>query len=115
MQINNLIDHCRYYKGEDNNPFDGKDPNKAMFWFYEKYWVDAKNQSTKNNEAGRYKKNLISEYLTEYNNNGLANFSFNDNTPVTLKALLFNRYSHFSMCDAEGFKKFYLKEYLGEK
>ena len=115
MQINNLIDYCRYYKGEEINPFEGKDQNKAMFWFYEKYWVNFKTQAANNNEAGKHKENLISEYLTDYINCGLSNFSFNDNTPVTLKALLFNRYNHFSMCDVEGFKAFYLKEYLGEK
>ena len=36
-----------------------------------------------------------------------------DNTPVTLKALLFNRYSHWMGCNTDGFKKWYKKEYHG--
>lgn len=105
MRINNLIDYCRYYKGEEENPFEGKDQNKAMFWFYERHWV---NEISKN-------ENLISEYLSDYLRNDLDNFSFNDHIPITLKALLFNRYNHWNMGGAEGFKEFYLKEYLGEK
>ena len=109
-----LIELCRYYKGEEDNAFEGKDQNKSMFWFYERAWVNFMAKTADRNENGRFANNLISEYLTEYTLKGLTNFSFNDGVPITFKALLFNRYQHWSMGDAEGFKEFYIKEYLGK-
>ena len=110
---NDLLKFCRYYHGGDKNPYEGKDQNKAMFYCYEKAWIDLMTQSNENAEAERGINNLISEYLTDYLNNGLVNFSFNDNVPLTLKALLFNRYQHWNMGGIDGFKDFYLNEYLG--
>ena len=33
-----LLTSCRYYKGENENPY--KDGNKALFWDFEKNWID---------------------------------------------------------------------------
>ena len=43
---------------------------------------------------------LISDISTVY-------LERNDNIPASLKALLFNRFSHWSGCDTEGFKRWY--------
>lgn len=33
-----LLKFCRYYKEEDDCPFD--DPNMSVIWFYERVWVE---------------------------------------------------------------------------
>lgn len=106
MENKELLKFCRYYKGGKINPYIGKDQNKAMFWEYERYWVL---QSKKDG--------AFSEALTDYVNNDLDQFNFNDGVPVTLKAVLFNRYAQtaYSLRDAvEPFKEFYKKEYLSK-
>ena len=110
-----LLKFCRYYKGEEENPYENINQNEAMFWFYEKSWISFITGSYGNVSAERNAKNLISEYLTDYLNSGLANFSFNDGIPLTLKTLLFNRYQHWNMSGVDGFMKFYKKEYLKER
>jgi hypothetical protein len=87
---------CKYYKGEFENPY--KDQNKEMLWFYESMWYNSE------------KKYDTGEYIAY----GLENFMGNDSVPITLKALLFNRYAKgcFSLQDAvQGFKEFYHKYY----
>ncbi len=37
MKKSDLLKYCRYYKGEDNSPFE--EQNKSMLWFYERSWV----------------------------------------------------------------------------
>lgn len=94
--------YCKYYKGENSNPFEEKDQNKAMLWFYEQWWIKT------------YKTADFEEYLTDYSLMGLSQFEAQDSTPVTLKALLFNRYakqSHSLLSAVEGFKEFYKKYY----
>lgn len=98
-----FIELCRYFKGEEQNPYDGKDQNKAMFWEYERYWVLESSKREPN----------FSDMLTEYLNNDLLNFCFSDGVPTTLKSLLFNRYQKWNMSGVNGFKDFYLNEYLG--
>lgn len=38
----------KYYKGEAQNPFEGKNQNAAMWWFYEKHFdsLFIKNESS---------------------------------------------------------------------
>ena len=102
MESEDLIKYCRYYKGEEQNPFDKFDQDKAMLWFYEMCFVK---------HGQRYDYNdLLSEYAVV----GLTSFAKDDGVPIELKALLFNRYSKtaYSMMDAaEPFKEFYLKYY----
>lgn len=102
---NNLLQFCRYYKGEDECPL--KDNYQRMFWYYEKDW-------TQMVESGQTE---ISEtFLNEYVRCGLTDFQFDDDTPVTLKATLFNRFCKSSglpmLENKEPFKKFYLEKYL---
>lgn len=101
-----FIELCRLYKGEVDNPYIGTQ-NKAAIWDYERAWVI---------ESLRTKCSLLSEYVGEYIALGLAQFSSCDGVPLSLKALLFNRYArtHYSMIDAvEPFKDFY-KTYFAD-
>lgn len=105
MLNKDLLRFCRYFRGGEHNPYLGRDPNKAMFWEYERYWA----LETSKKEPD------FSEMLTNYVNSGLDNFSYDDGVPMTLKSLLFDRYAKtaFSMREAaEHFKEFYLREYL---
>lgn len=106
MNKKDSLQFCRYYKGEAQNPFIDKDQNKALLWDYEKAWVE-QNFSDNGRES-------LAEYLSEFSHAGLSLFEMQDDTPASLKALLFNRYakSSFSMSDAvEPFKEFYKKYY----
>lgn len=105
MSNKDLLRFCRYYRGEPKNPYEGRDQNKSAFWDYERFWVL---------EASKREPNF-SEVLDNYIACGLNNFSFNDGVPMTLKALLFDRYAKtaISMREAaEHFKEFYVREYL---
>lgn len=111
-----MILSCRYYKGEEKSPYeeilhgnsklsDEKHAvvqNRDMFWFYEKCWVHC--QLNGGNESGN-----IEEYLAY----GNVDFNDEDGTPLSLKALLWNRYYHFSWSpsDREAFYEFYNKYY----
>lgn len=101
MNKSDLLTLCHYYKGEENDPF--RDQNKSMLWFYERAWVfDTQNNSNK-----------LSYTSEEYIRLGLGQFEQFDDIPLSLKALLFNRYARtcYSIAEAvEPFKRFY-KEY----
>lgn len=96
-----LLTLCRYYKGEEHNPF--RDQNKSMLWSYERAWVyDMLNDS-----------DSLSSAIDDYIRVGLGLFEQFDKIPLTLKALLFSRYARTSNSIAEAvepFKRFY-KEY----
>jgi len=94
---------CKFYKGEEEYPYeDASSPaNSYMFWFYEKCWCRMSDRERKWNTE-------------EYTAHGLADFRKDDGTPISLKALFFNRYCHW--CggygnEAEGYKEWYIKEY----
>ena len=95
-----LLKSCRYYKGEPSNPYEGKDPNKAMLWSYEQSPAD-------------------SGTLEDYEAYGLKSFNADDGVPISLKAFLFNRFMHWQggngmEADREGFKRFYRRFYMGK-
>ena len=102
---NQTLKFCRYYRGEKENPFEGKDPDKAMLWFYEMSWVSAW-------ERGRTED--YDEMIGDYVGVGLGRFEPMDGIPVSLKALLFNRYAKTARSQVEAvepFKRFYKKYY----
>ncbi len=101
----------KYYKSEQTNPYEGRDQNKAMLWFYERCYkltiVNAK-----------YNDNPFEEYISDYIRSGLGYFEYSDGVPITLKAYLFNRYAKGSQSLAEAvepFKKFYMEYYKEKK
>ena len=106
MAHEDAIRFCKYYKGEEQSPY--SEQNESMLWFYEKAWVY---ELLNNGESFGL---MLEEYLLV----GLADFEKFDDTPITLKALLFNRYCKTaqSMLSAvEPFKEFYHKYYTNHK
>lgn len=100
-----LLKQCRYYRGEKENPFEGKDPDKAMLWGYERGWVS---------DWARGRTDGYDEMINDYVRVGLGRFEPMDGIPVSLKALLFNRYAKMeqSLLDAvEPFKEFFREYY----
>lgn len=98
MTREELIGKCRYYGGEDERP-PGVD---ASFWYYEQHWCDNMLKEK------AYERQMEAEYQAY----GLSDWRKNDGVPMSLKALLFNRFSHWMGCRVEDFKKWYLTEYL---
>lgn len=95
-----FIDYCRYY----GHKVDDEKQNVQMFVRCEKAWLDAVQNSTDN-----------SYIMSEYINAGLTDFERYDNTPILLKAILFNRFIQYNeRVDIDGFKDFYLREYIGQ-
>lgn len=105
MDKKDLLRFCRYYKGEKVNTI--SDPNKRLLFGYEESWIDM--------NFTHDGKNQLAEYIDDYSRAGLSMFEMQDDTPASLKALLFNRYCHYnsgSMIECvEPFKKFYQKYY----
>lgn len=102
MDDKSLLKFCRYYKGESSLP---KNTN-ANFWEYEKKWVEMMLSDDP----------MLSQYLNDYIAYGIGGFEQMDDTPITLKSLLFNRYAHWSIGDiVHGFKMWYKNEYYSEK
>jgi hypothetical protein len=109
LEKDKLICLCRYYRGEKDNPYtqEGEDLNRGMLWFYEYAWVNHMLQKKENEGNGS-----LSEYLSDYINAGLRDFRASDTIPITLKALIFNRYMRGSMDgDTKPFMNFFNKYY----
>lgn len=107
MTRDELIAQCKYYNGEDKNPFEGIDRDKSTLFFYESKWVEF-------NEEGETE--LLEAYIERYEYAGLTDLD-TDNIPKSLKALLFCRWCHCSggydeKIHAKSFRPFY-KEYYG--
>lgn len=115
-----LLDFCGYYNGEEENPFNerlqqNEQSNSRisselehqlqvsrMFWYYEECWV----KFTLNMECGF-------SYCGEYLRDQLEDFLKDNGTPITLKALLHNRFFHWSggYDTVDGFKQWYIDNY----
>lgn len=92
-----LILDCRIYDGSNEPNFPG---------WYEECWVDF------HEGDNSYLDSMTKNYIQA----GLKDFSSNDGTPISLKALLFNRYMHwvgiYSHEDGyKGFKNWYIEQY----
>ena len=78
-----LLSQCRYYNGESEPPRSLPE-GCALMWDYEWHWVQ---RSLKNDPTMEQFQTMIEEFHLE-NKDG-------DKTPLTLKALLLNRYLHW--------------------
>ena len=94
------LQFCRYYKGEEKSPY--KNDMQSLLWDYERIWIDL---SVK-------KDNYLGKMLDDYLAAGLQSFEKADNTPATLKALLYNRYEHWTQGTSDGFKQWYKNVYI---
>lgn len=99
MKKEDLLKYCRYYKGEKSPPKE----IKSTFWNYEKKWIELSDEDNIH----------LDEMITIYVSKGLGRFEHDDNVPLTLKALLFNRYSHWNVNpNVNEFKQWYKTEYI---
>ena len=71
-----LVKQCRYYKGEEESPYEGVDQDKDMLWFYESHWVMS---------------GTSEDILSDYHRLHIS--TDNISIPTSLKALLFNRFA----------------------
>lgn len=83
---------CKYYNGNNDDT--------SILASYEQVWL-------KNCEDEGSLNNII-----EYIYYGLMRFAEDDNTPISLKAMLFNRYCHWVRADVDGFKQWYNEFYV---
>lgn len=101
MKEQGLIAFCRHYKGEENTP----DPQGSI-WRYERFWVE---ENMKDDPG-------FGKFLDDYLSAGLRTFNMYDDTLVTLKAVLFNRFMQQAegMARVEDFKSWYDRFYIGK-
>lgn len=99
MKREEVIKHCKYYKGEKECPYT---ETEGVLWGCEKSYVDMCSEGATD---------LLYMYVSEYMSVGLGTYRSTDNIPVSLKALLYNRYSNWNMADQEEFKTWYNKYY----
>lgn len=95
-----LLKFCRYYNGDKDCK--STDTDIQTLFNVERMWVERMKAEDSDFDA------LLDEYITL----GLTSFSETDDVPVTLKALLFNRFTQYNdRIDVEAFKKWYKKHY----
>ena len=116
-----LLNFCGFYKGEAEDPFEkrfkqlvdsgsellsgeriARLQTASSFWFYEERWV----MFTINRECGH-------SYCRHYLRDGLEDFLKDNGTPMTLKALLHNRYMHWGgdYEHIDAFRNWYIEQY----
>ena len=101
----NIIGGCRYYTGEDSNPYEEEDNARALLWDYERIYVDYML-----NDGSEYK-GMMQQYYSNYIREGIK---LKADTPIALNALLYARYCHWSYIPTqEGFQNWYDSTYLG--
>lgn len=107
LNRNELVSLCRYYHGEEENPYtEVARDNRPMLWYCERSWV---NDMIKSRDGDT---EVLEEYLNTYIAAGLTDFKADDGIPMKLKSYLFSVYMKGeSTRDTEPFKKFYLKYY----
>jgi len=101
---NNLLGNCRYYKGEERCPND----TIGLFWDYERLWMEWTLVAEKDGSSQEAKR--LDNMMREYLNAGFKDFALSDGVPMSLKALLFNRFEHWNQSD--GFQEWYKERYL---
>ncbi|MDE6269584.1 MAG: hypothetical protein K2M12_01850 [Muribaculaceae bacterium] len=97
-----LIEKCRYYKGEQDNPY--KNTRDEMNWFYESCWVKQLSESYQN--ADIYKREAGGKF---------DDISRKYDVPRSLIGLFLNRYEHWACwgeVDIEYFRNWLLHQYL---
>lgn len=95
-----LLKCCRHYKGFES------DEELSLMGSYEKIWIQ---KMIDDREFLKQNNNMYIEF-------GLETFSLDDGVPLSLKAILFNRYMHWCYGGTvESFKTFYFEHYLNPK
>ena len=89
MTRNELIKQCRYYKGEEECPFDGVDQDKSLFWSYEQIWVERYRGQYEDEQMSQANYLTLPSVVTALKNKEL------NAIPLSLQILLLNRYMHW--------------------
>lgn len=97
MTEKDLLQFCRYYDGTEREI---QDRQIAALSAIEKMWI----RFTLNEDE------QLHRCLEDYRAFGMSEFEMFDDTPLSLKSLLFNRYNN-ERTDIEGFKIWYKKFY----
>ncbi len=103
MSKNELLTFCRHYQGEAEPPARLGYENRNL-WKYEEIWVGMMENGSEN---------AFEDFLSAYHRDGLSKMCETDNVPMTLKALLYNRFQFHNdgMGNVEDFKKWYIEKY----
>lgn len=105
-----LILQCRYYNGEAKAPTPTSENNTALLWDYEMRWVLWNLEDTDDIKMFERDAKIYNLEIAE-----------GDKTPLTMKALLFNRYMHWTggykpiEDDIECFEGGFYANYLSKK
>jgi hypothetical protein len=97
-----LIEQCRYFKGEKENPYAGT--SRELMWDYESVWVEKLTESAQ--EAEIFDKRLASEHLDH--------LPEKYGVPSSLVGLLLGRYMYWSdpYNPSAGFEEWLNEHYL---
>lgn len=104
-EIKDPLQCCRYYDGITIE----KGTTKTLMAEYEMRWLEWR-CAAHSTDNYRYMVDMIKEYMYY----GLMMFEDSDKAPVSLKALLFNRYCHWNYGSADAFKSWYKNTYTAE-
>lgn len=100
MNKKDIIKMCRYFNGNDK--CNSTDKDIQMLFKIEHAWVDMMCLIDGD----------FSCFIDHYIEVGLKDFNETDDVPVSLKAVLFNRFTQYNDCvDVEAFKTWYNKHY----
>lgn len=99
MKKEDYVAMCRWYQHRERLV----DGDARICEFVERWWVESKLHVTEDD-------NPFTPFLIDYTNAGLSNFEHFDDTPLTLKVVLFNRWKkYYEFGTREDFKRFYLE------
>lgn len=102
-QITEPLQHCRYYTGNDNK---AESEQIGVLYDYERIWAQFILRGGVEPDFVR----MIGEYMCY----GLLWFNEHDKAPISLKAVLFNRYCHWNYGGADEFKYWFVNTYSKE-
>lgn len=103
MSIDSYLRFCRFYRRERECPY--QEFPESLLWDYERIWI----------ELSLNKDDTLGNMLDDYLRAGLSEFEMQDDTPITMKALLFDRFRHwlggYGKADTEAFAQWYKDKY----
>ena len=90
-----LLNQCKHY---------GKKDGYSFFASYEQSWI----------QFTILDRDFLQEVIDDYKLYGLEDFNTEDNVPIGIKAILYNRHRHWGdgSDGVESFKRWYVREYL---
>jgi hypothetical protein len=104
MSKSELLQFCRFFKGESQNPFSFTHPLRFYIWMFEQRWVEETLAAQEKQAVSPF----LSDALTCYMAAGLSDFENRDGVPVMLKAVLYDLFLKGNELPLnDEFKRFY--------